>query len=240
MIEINSHSCIDSSPSLARVLSLLCTPHGSCATPLRRFFVPVPASTPPRGRRQARSSRVSAGNAPRPFSCSRLFDRSSSRLSIFISSPGTAPAHPIDSLSLLHLAKLKVGPFLHSSLPLPLSPLPSFPPAFLPQGRVCVNANDAFVAQVSDPEECPRIVNAICARGEEMMHRNWAVQCWLEAATGSEERRKIVAVDHATYCYGYYVLQKALDCEEDEITELSWTSPAPQIFAYGNKSLNGK
>ncbi|KAJ7809882.1 hypothetical protein B0H13DRAFT_2384956 [Mycena leptocephala] len=71
MIEINSplavclHSCIDSSPSLARALSLLCMPHGSCATPLRRFFVPMPASTPPRCCRQAHSSRVSAGNAPR-------------------------------------------------------------------------------------------------------------------------------------------------------------------------------
>jgi hypothetical protein len=25
------------------------------------------------------------------------------------------------------------------------------------------------------------------------------------------------SVDHATYCYGYYVLQGALDCEEDEV-----------------------
>jgi hypothetical protein len=74
MIEINSplavrlHSCIDSSPSLARALSLLCMPHGSCATPLRRFFVPMPASTPPRCCRQARSSRVSAGKCPTPLS----------------------------------------------------------------------------------------------------------------------------------------------------------------------------
>ncbi|KAJ7814364.1 armadillo-type protein [Mycena leptocephala] len=78
--------------------------------------------------------------------------------------------------------------------------------------------------KVSGPEERARIVNAICARGGEMMHRNWAVQRWFEAATGSEEHRKIVAcahsgrsVDHATNCCGYYVLQNALDCEEDEV-----------------------
>ncbi|KAJ7856415.1 hypothetical protein B0H13DRAFT_2237828 [Mycena leptocephala] len=69
------------------------------------------------------------------------------------------------------------------------------------------------------PKSAP--ASSICARGGEMMHRfsNWAVQRWLEAATGSEERRKSVAC---------------------AITELSWTSPAPQIFAYGNKSLNSK
>jgi len=75
-------------------------------------------------------------------------------------------------------------------------------------------------------------------------------------------------VDLATNCYGCHVLQKALDCEEDirllivsellrgdpaqtlvnkhashvwsKIMELSWTSPAPPIFAYVNKSLKGK
>ncbi|KAJ7866101.1 hypothetical protein B0H13DRAFT_2352680 [Mycena leptocephala] len=86
------------------------------------------------------------------------------------------------------------GFFLRSSLPLPLFPLSSLPPAFLPQVRVCVNANDAFVAQVAGPEERPRIVDAICVRdGEMMMHRNWAVQRCFGAATGPEERRKIVA-----------------------------------------------
>ncbi|KAJ7835815.1 hypothetical protein B0H14DRAFT_3461057 [Mycena olivaceomarginata] len=87
----------------------------------------------------------------------------------------------------------------------------------------------------------------------------------LEAATGPEERRKIVAcmrgriVDLATNCNGYNVLQKALDCKEllrgdpattlvdkdvshvrSKITELSWTPPSPPIFAYVNKSLKGK
>ncbi|KAJ7902726.1 hypothetical protein B0H14DRAFT_2667406 [Mycena olivaceomarginata] len=39
---------------------------------------------------------------------------------------------------------------------------------------------------------------------------------------GPKERRNIVAcmrgriVDLATNCHGYYVLQKALDCEEEE------------------------
>ncbi|KAG6830637.1 hypothetical protein H0H87_007472 [Tephrocybe sp. NHM501043] len=131
--------------------------------------------------------------------------------------------------------------------------------------------------KVADGEERGRIVDAICARGFEMMaHRfgNWAVQRCLEAAAGPEERRKMVAcmrgrvVELATNCYGCHVLQKALDCEEDirllivselllgdpaqtlvnkhashvwsKIMELSWTPPAPPIFAYVNKSLKGK
>ncbi|RPD82853.1 ARM repeat-containing protein [Lentinus tigrinus ALCF2SS1-7] len=75
-------------------------------------------------------------------------------------------------------------------------------------------------------------------------------------------------VELATNCYGCHVLQKALDCEEEvrllivselllgdpaqtlvnkhashvwsKIMELSWTPPAPPIFAYVNKSLKGK
>ncbi|KAL5535291.1 MPF1 [Sanghuangporus sanghuang] len=75
-------------------------------------------------------------------------------------------------------------------------------------------------------------------------------------------------VELATNCYGCHVLQKALDCEEDirllivselllgdpaktlinkhashvwsKIMELSWTPPAPPIFAYVNKALQGK
>ncbi|KAJ3571547.1 hypothetical protein NP233_g3684 [Leucocoprinus birnbaumii] len=131
--------------------------------------------------------------------------------------------------------------------------------------------------KVADAEERSKIVDAICARGFEMMaHRfgNWAVQRCLEAASTAEERRKIVScmrgriVDLATNCYGCHVLQKALDCEEDirllivselllgdpaqtlvnkhashvwsKIMELSWTPPAPPIFAFVNKSLKGK
>lgn len=131
--------------------------------------------------------------------------------------------------------------------------------------------------KVADVEERAKIVDAICARGFEMMaHRfgNWAVQRCLEAAATAEERRKIVScmrgriVDLATNCYGCHVLQKALDCEEDirllivselllgdpaqtlvnkhashvwsKIMELSWTAPAPPIFAYVNRSLKGK
>ncbi|KAI6012746.1 ARM repeat-containing protein [Pisolithus orientalis] len=131
--------------------------------------------------------------------------------------------------------------------------------------------------KVADVEERHKIVDAICARGFEMMsHRfgNWAVQRCLDVAATPEERRKIVAcmrgrvVDLATNCYGCHVLQKALDCEEDirllivselllgdpaltltnkhashvwsKIMELTWTPPAPPIFAYVNKSLKGK
>ncbi|KAG2107002.1 armadillo-type protein [Suillus discolor] len=131
--------------------------------------------------------------------------------------------------------------------------------------------------KVADLEERHKIVDAICARGFEMMsHRfgNWAVQRCLEAAATPEERKKIVncmrgrVVDLATNCYGCHVLQKALDCEEDirllivselllgdpaltlvnkhashvwsKIMELTWTAPAPPIFAFVNKSLKGK
>ncbi|KAJ7333977.1 hypothetical protein DFH08DRAFT_965746 [Mycena albidolilacea] len=83
--------------------------------------------------------------------------------------------------------------FLHSSLPLPLFPLPSLPPAFLPQVRVCVN--DAFVAQAAGPEDRARIVDAICADGGEiLMHRSqYAVQRCLDTAMGPEEYRQILA-----------------------------------------------
>ncbi|KAI0347912.1 ARM repeat-containing protein [Trametopsis cervina] len=75
-------------------------------------------------------------------------------------------------------------------------------------------------------------------------------------------------VELATNCYGCHVLQKALDCEEEvrlvivselllgdpaqtlvnkhashvwsKIMELTWTPPAPPIFAYVNKALKGK
>ncbi|KAJ3007157.1 hypothetical protein NUW54_g3653 [Trametes sanguinea] len=131
--------------------------------------------------------------------------------------------------------------------------------------------------KVADAEERGKIVDAICAKGFEMMaHRfgNWAVQRCLEATSSVDERRKIVmcmrgrVVELATNCYGCHVLQKALDCEEDvrilivtelllgdpaqtlvnkhashvwsKIMELTWTPPAPPIFAYVNKSLKGQ
>ncbi|KAI0035163.1 armadillo-type protein [Vararia minispora EC-137] len=131
--------------------------------------------------------------------------------------------------------------------------------------------------KVADAEERGKIIDAICARGFEMMaHRfgNWAVQRCIEAASTAEERRKIVycmrgrVVELAMNCYGCHVLQKALDCEEEvrlqivselllgdpaqtlvnkhashvwsKIMELTWTPPAPPIFAYVNSSLKGK
>ncbi|KIM38132.1 hypothetical protein M413DRAFT_76168 [Hebeloma cylindrosporum] len=96
--------------------------------------------------------------------------------------------------------------------------------------------------KVADLEERAKIVDAICARGFEMMaHRfgNWAVQRCLEAACTAEERRKIVTcmrgriVDLATNCYGCHVLQKALDCEEDIrlliVSELLLGDPAQTL-----------
>ncbi|KZV76352.1 ARM repeat-containing protein [Peniophora sp. CONT] len=131
--------------------------------------------------------------------------------------------------------------------------------------------------KVADTDERAKIIDAICARGFDMMaHRfgNWAVQRCLEAASTLDERRKIVTcmrgrvVELAMNCYGCHVLQKALDCEEEvrliivselllgdpaqtlvnkhashvwsKIMELTWTAPAPPIFAYVNASLQGK
>ncbi|KAG9309115.1 ARM repeat-containing protein [Chiua virens] len=179
---------------------------------------------------------------------------------------GSAGAHshePINFLSLLHPS--------------------SSPPYHVFVARIIKSSDQQasiFLQQklkVADLEERHKIIDAICARGFEMMsHRfgNWAVQRCLEAAATAEERRKIVGcmrgrvVELATNCYGCHVLQKALDCEEDirllivselllgdpaltlvnkhashvwsKIMELSWTPPAPPIFAYVNKSLKGK
>ncbi|KAI0652582.1 ARM repeat-containing protein [Trametes meyenii] len=96
--------------------------------------------------------------------------------------------------------------------------------------------------KVADAEERAKIVDAICAKGFEMMaHRfgNWAVQRCLEATSSVDERRKIVAcmrgrvVELATNCYGCHVLQKALDCEEDIrlliVSELLMGEPAQTL-----------
>ncbi|KIJ66591.1 hypothetical protein HYDPIDRAFT_186891 [Hydnomerulius pinastri MD-312] len=179
---------------------------------------------------------------------------------------GSAGSHahePINFLSLLHPS--------------------SSPPYHVFVARIIKSSDQQasiFLQQklkVADLEERHKIVDAICARGFEMMsHRfgNWAVQRCLEAAATADERRKIVGcmrsrvVELATNCYGCHVLQKALDCEEDirllivselllgdpaltlvnkhashvwsKIMELTWTAPAPPIFAYVNKSLKGK
>ncbi|KAM5539962.1 hypothetical protein V8D89_006465 [Ganoderma adspersum] len=96
--------------------------------------------------------------------------------------------------------------------------------------------------KVADAEERAKIVDAICAKGFEMMaHRfgNWAVQRCLEATSSVDERRKIVTcmrgrvVDLATNCYGCHVLQKALDCEEEVrlliVSELLLGDPAQTL-----------
>ncbi|KAG6868382.1 hypothetical protein C0993_003906 [Termitomyces sp. T159_Od127] len=177
---------------------------------------------------------------------------------------GSQHAHePINFLSLLH----------PSSSP----PYPVFVERIIKSSDQQASIFLQQKLKVADAEERAKIVDAICARGFEMMaHRfgNWAVQRCLEAASAPEERRKLVGcmrgrvVELATNCYGCHVLQKALDCEEDirllivselllgdpaqtlvnkhashvwsKIMELSWTPPAPPIFAYVNKSLKGK
>ncbi|GLB43736.1 putative pumilio-family RNA binding repeat [Lyophyllum shimeji] len=181
---------------------------------------------------------------------------------------------------------LGLGSSMHANEPINFLSLlhPSSSPPYAAFVERIIRSSDQqasiFLQQklkVADVEERAKIVDAICARGFEMMaHRfgNWAVQRCLEAASNPEERRKLVGcmrgrvVELATNCYGCHVLQKALDCEEDirllivselllgdpaqtlvnkhashvwsKIMELSWTPPAPPIFAYVNKSLKGK
>ncbi|KAF8657154.1 hypothetical protein AX16_002268 [Volvariella volvacea WC 439] len=144
-----------------------------------------------------------------------------------ISSHST-PHEPINFLSLLHPS--------------------SSPPYHVFVARIIKSSDQQasiFLQQklkVADQEERAKIVDAICARGFEMMaHRfgNWAVQRCLEAASTSEERRKIVScmkgriVELATNCYGCHVLQKALDCEEDIrlliVSELLLGDPAQTL-----------
>ncbi|KAJ7333958.1 hypothetical protein DFH08DRAFT_814028 [Mycena albidolilacea] len=133
------------------------------------------------------------------------------------------------------------------------------------QGRVCVN--DAFVAQAAGPEDRTRIVDAIWAAP--IGFSNDAVQRCLEAATGPEERRQIVAcmrgriVALPMHCNGPRPSEPEgtrlrgesllADCVRaalaapatplvnkhashmwSKITELSWTPPAPPIFAYSS------
>ncbi|KAI0248380.1 armadillo-type protein [Lactifluus subvellereus] len=96
--------------------------------------------------------------------------------------------------------------------------------------------------KIADSCERAKIIDAICARGFEMMaHRfgNWAVQRCLEAASSIDERRKIVQcmrgriVELACNCYGCHVLQKALDCEEEVrlliVSELLLGDPAQTL-----------
>ncbi|KAJ7029120.1 hypothetical protein C8F04DRAFT_1265341 [Mycena alexandri] len=131
-----------------------------------------------------------------------------------------------------------------------------------PQANIFLQQN----LEVEGAEERGRIVDVICARGggEMMMHRRVRQLggTGLEAAAGPEERRKIVAcmryvlfqapnwtvlrssrvVDLDTNCYGCHVLQRLLmgDPVQTLIMELSWTPPAPPLFAHVNNSLKGK
>ncbi|KAJ7259050.1 hypothetical protein C8J57DRAFT_1643832 [Mycena rebaudengoi] len=124
--------------------------------------------------------------------------------------------------------------------------------------------------KVASPEERARIVDAICACGEEIiMHRCGSATGPFSAISKPPRalRNAVRALrayaaassDLATNCHGYYVLQKVLDCKEEEVcmlivsellrgvsattlvnkhashvwskfTELSRTPPAPPIF----------
>ncbi|KAJ3813702.1 armadillo-type protein [Lentinula aff. lateritia] len=137
-------------------------------------------------------------------------------------------AHPINFLSLLHPSS---SPPYHSFVSRIIKSSDQQASIFLQQKL-----------KVADIAERSKIVDAICARGFEMMaHRfgNWAVQRCLEAAFTPDERKKIAScmrgriVELATNCYGCHVLQKALDCEEDIrlliVSELLLGDPAQTL-----------
>ncbi|KAJ4467202.1 armadillo-type protein [Lentinula edodes] len=144
------------------------------------------------------------------------------------SSPTHGAHEPINFLSLLHPSS---SPPYHSFVSRIIKSSDQQASIFLQQKL-----------KVADIAERSKIVDAICARGFEMMaHRfgNWAVQRCLEAAFTPEERKKIAAcmrgriVELATNCYGCHVLQKALDCEEDIrlliVSELLLGDPAQTL-----------
>ncbi|KAH7914543.1 armadillo-type protein [Hygrophoropsis aurantiaca] len=175
---------------------------------------------------------------------------------------GTHTHEPINFLSLLHPS--------------------SSPPYHVFVARIIKSSDQQasiFLQQklkVADLEERHKIVDAICARGFEMMsHRSPSglgtgqfKDAWKQLQPSKKGEKSGRVVDLATNCYGCHVLQKALDCEEDirllivselllgdpaltlvnkhashvwsKIMELTWTAPAPPIFAYVNKSLKGK
>ncbi|KAJ7745231.1 hypothetical protein DFH07DRAFT_1063251 [Mycena maculata] len=127
-------------------------------------------------------------------------------------------------------------------LPLTLRCYDRFPNNFLSLRGTLLRIIKSADQQVSitppetqGPEERARIVDAICARNREMMmHRVQQLgrSAMSRSRHGPEERRNVVAcmhgriIDLARNCCGCHALQRALDCE---ITELSWTSPAPPI-----------
>ncbi|PSR72050.1 hypothetical protein PHLCEN_2v12080 [Hermanssonia centrifuga] len=207
-----------------------------CATPAHYRQEPVAASPGSWGRQRLRTS---SADWMKPEELRIVVDHSSPHRSSDYSprgSHGAAAHEPINFLSLLHPS--------------------SAPPYHLFVARIIKSSDQQasiFLQQklkVADAEERGKIVDAICSRGFEMM----------------AHRGKVV--DLATNCYGCHVLQKALDCEEDvrllivselllgdpaqtlvnkhashvwsKIMELSWTPPAPPIFAYVNRSLKGK
>ncbi|KAJ3876253.1 armadillo-type protein [Lentinula edodes] len=144
------------------------------------------------------------------------------------SSPTHGAHEPINFLSLLHPSS---SPPYHSFVSRIIKSSDQQASIFLQQKL-----------KVADIAERSKIVDAICARGFEMMaHRfgNWAVQRCLEAAFTPEERKKIAScmrgriVELATNCYGCHVLQKALDCEEDIrlliVSELLLGDPAQTL-----------
>ncbi|EUC56589.1 meiotic coiled-coil protein, putative [Rhizoctonia solani AG-3 Rhs1AP] len=130
----------------------------------------------------------------------------------------------------------------------------SQPPYALFVTRIVKNSDQQasiFLQQklkAANSEETRRpIVDAIVEQGIDMMMNrfgNWAVQRCLEAPCTPRERKRVAdamrgrVIELATNCYGTHVVQKALDCAEP--IQLSWPHPAPPIFDYVNKAMQGR
>ncbi|KAJ7738700.1 hypothetical protein B0H14DRAFT_3515971 [Mycena olivaceomarginata] len=161
------------------------------------------------------------------------------------------------------------GFFLRSSLPLPLSPLPSLSRAFVPQVPVWQAPKSA--PALSTPSA--RAMGDDDASGS----ANGPFSAASKPPQALRNAHSGRIVDLAPNCCGYRILQKALDCKKEVVclltgsellrvdpatmlvnkhashvsnklllatslvdTELSWTPPAPPSFTYVNKSLKGK
>ncbi|KAK7695134.1 hypothetical protein QCA50_002324 [Cerrena zonata] len=175
----------------------------------------------------------------------------------------TSPHEPINFLSLLHPSSTPPYPLFVSRI---IKSSDQQASIFLQQKLKVADAEER--AKIVDAI-CERGFDMMAHRfGNWAVQRCLEATASVEERRKIVSCMRTRVVDLATNCYGCHVLQKALDCEEDirllivselllgdpaqtlvnkhashvwsKIMELTWTAPAPPIFAYVNKALKGK